>query len=112
MGVFKRFVETGRVALVNTGKFDGKLVVIVDVIDHNRVLCDNPSNGVPRQTLNLKHICLTDITIKIPHGARTGTVRKVYDKEDVNAKWEKSSWAHKIQRKKASQPFRLRSIQA
>ncbi|PHT80418.1 hypothetical protein T459_18470 [Capsicum annuum] len=33
---FKRFVEIGRVALVNYGKDYGKLVVIVDVIDQNR----------------------------------------------------------------------------
>ena len=34
---FKRFVEIGRVALVNYGKDYGKLVVIVDVIDQTRV---------------------------------------------------------------------------
>eukprot|EP00112_Aurelia_sp_Birch-Aquarium-sp1_P020250 Seg518.3 transcript_id=Seg518.3/GoldUCD/mRNA.D3Y31 product="60S ribosomal protein L14" pseudo=true protein_id=Seg518.3/GoldUCD/D3Y31 len=97
--VFTRFVEPGRVALANTGKFQGKLLVIVDVIDQNRVLCDNPTNGVPRQTVNLKHLNLTDITIKVPHGARTGTVRKAYEKEDVNAQWEKTAWAQKLARK-------------
>ena len=35
--VFKRYVEIGRVALVNYGKDHGKLVVIVDVVDQNRV---------------------------------------------------------------------------
>lgn len=34
---FKRYVEIGRVALVNYGNDYGKLVVIVDVIDQNRV---------------------------------------------------------------------------
>ncbi|KAJ0792466.1 putative ribosomal protein L14 [Helianthus annuus] len=33
---FKRYVEIGRIALVNYGKDYGKLVVIVDVIDQNR----------------------------------------------------------------------------
>ncbi|GAU43010.1 hypothetical protein TSUD_28290 [Trifolium subterraneum] len=33
---FKRFVEIGRVALVNYGEDYGKLVVIVDVIDQTR----------------------------------------------------------------------------
>ncbi|ESR41795.1 Ribosomal L14e domain-containing protein [Citrus sinensis] len=32
----KRYVEIGRVALVNYGKDYGKLVVIVDVLDQNR----------------------------------------------------------------------------
>ena len=38
---FKRYVEIGRVALINYGKEYGKLVVIVDVIDQNRV-CSFP----------------------------------------------------------------------
>jgi hypothetical protein len=34
---FKRYVEIGRVALVNYGEDYGKLVVISDVVDQNRV---------------------------------------------------------------------------
>lgn len=34
---FSRNVEVGRVALINYGKEYGKLVVIVDVVDQNRV---------------------------------------------------------------------------
>ena len=49
--------------------------------------------------MNLKHLNLTDILIKVPHGARTGTVRKAYEKEDVNAQWEKTAWAQKLARK-------------
>lgn len=37
---FKRFVEIGRVALVNYGEDYGRLVVIVDVVDQNRVRTD------------------------------------------------------------------------
>lgn len=36
---FKRYVEIGRVALINYGPEFGKLVVITDVIDQNRVGC-------------------------------------------------------------------------
>lgn len=36
---FKRYVEIGRVALVNFGEDYGKLVVISDVVDQNRVSC-------------------------------------------------------------------------
>ncbi|KAJ0986926.1 hypothetical protein J5N97_005282 [Dioscorea zingiberensis] len=35
---FKRYGELGRVALVNYGKDYGKLVVIVDVVDQNRLV--------------------------------------------------------------------------
>lgn len=34
---FKRFVEVGRVVLVNDGPSAGKLAVIAEIIDHNRV---------------------------------------------------------------------------
>ena len=40
---FKRYVEIGRVALVNYGEDYGKLVVIVDVLDQNRVMLTTPS---------------------------------------------------------------------
>ena len=35
--MFERYVEIGRVAVVNDGKDYGKLVTIVDVVDQNRV---------------------------------------------------------------------------
>lgn len=34
---FKRYVEIGRVALVNYGPEFGKLVTVVDIVDSNRV---------------------------------------------------------------------------
>ena len=44
---FSRNVEVGRVALINYGKEYGKLVVIVDVVDQNRVssAADLPTDG-------------------------------------------------------------------
>jgi hypothetical protein len=38
---FKRYVEIGRVALINFGEDYGKLVVITDVVDQNRVSISN-----------------------------------------------------------------------
>ncbi|KAJ3340211.1 hypothetical protein HDU93_007301 [Gonapodya sp. JEL0774] len=35
--LFQRLVEVGRVVLLNYGPDAGKLAVIVDIIDHNRV---------------------------------------------------------------------------
>jgi hypothetical protein len=37
---FQRYVEIGRVAMINFGSEYGKLVVISDVVDHNRVRRD------------------------------------------------------------------------
>merc|ERR1739842_26392 len=96
MGVYNRFIEAGRVVFVNTDKFIGKLVVVADIVDHGRVLCENPVNGVPRQVFRLQDLNITDLKISIPHGARGGAIRKQYLKEEVDAKWEQTAWAKKL----------------
>jgi len=93
--VFRRFVQIGRVVLINYGPDEGKLAVIVEVIDQNRVLVDGPQTGVRRHSLSTKRIALTDILVAIPHGARQATLTKAYKKADVQAKWEKTAWAKK-----------------
>ena len=44
---YSRFVEIGRVAMINYGDDYGKLCVIMDVLDHNRVRTFPPSQAVP-----------------------------------------------------------------
>jgi large subunit ribosomal protein L14e len=60
---FRRYVEIGRVALVNYGPQYGKLVVIVDVIDQNRALIDSPD--MVRTSINFKRLSLTDTIFPI-----------------------------------------------
>lgn len=42
--VYTRYVEVGRVALVNYGEDTGKLCVIVDIVDQNKALVDGPKS--------------------------------------------------------------------
>ena len=42
---YSRFVEIGRVAMINYGDDYGKLCVIMDVLDHNRVRTFPPSHA-------------------------------------------------------------------
>jgi len=104
--LFKRFVEIGRVVLVNYGPDQGKLCVIVDVIDHNRVLVDGPSDvtGVPRSAIKMRYLSLTDFKIDIARGARLKKLKKEFEKAQVLKKWEGTSWAKKLamRKKKAS----------
>ena len=62
---FTRFVEVGRVVLIQYGEEAGKLATITNVIDNNRVLVDGPKplTGVARQEINIKRIMLTDIKV-------------------------------------------------
>ncbi|XP_059632336.1 large ribosomal subunit protein eL14z [Cornus florida] len=99
---FKRYVEIGRVALVNYGKDYGKLVVIVDVIDQNRALVDAPD--MVRCQMNFKRLSLTDIKIDIKRIPKKKTLVAAMESADVKNKWEKSSWGRKliVQKRRAS----------
>merc|ERR1711872_999868 len=94
--VFRRFVEVGRVAYIASGRNKGKLCVIVDVIDQRRALVDGPCSGVQRQGMRFKQLHLTDFVISIPHSARNSTVRKAWEKDDITAKWQETTWAKKL----------------
>ncbi|ONM57178.1 60S ribosomal protein L14-1 [Zea mays] len=91
---FKRFVEIGRVALVNYGKDYGRLVVIVDVVDQNRALVDAPD--MVRCQINFKRLSLTDIKIDIKRVPKKSTLIKAMEEADVKTKWENSSWGKKL----------------
>ena len=42
---FKRYVEVGRVVLVNKGEGEGKLAVIAEIVDHNKVSSSQAPDG-------------------------------------------------------------------
>ena len=94
--VFSRYVEPGRVAVINYGDENGKIGVIVDILDERRVLFDGPTTGVTRAVYPLKRLSLTDIKLDLGKGARTGSVRKAAEKENLEDQWNKTSWAKKI----------------
>merc|ERR1711894_492592 len=94
--VYKRFIHAGRVVYIANGKYAGKLVVVADIVDHGRALCENPVHGVPRQIFRYQDMNITDIAVKIPGGARGGVIRKQYVADDVDAQWAKTAWAKKI----------------
>ncbi|RAO65077.1 uncharacterized protein BHQ10_001089 [Talaromyces amestolkiae] len=95
-----KLVEVGRVVLIRSGPYTGKLATIVEIIDHKRVLVDGPSTQeekiVPRHSLALSHATLTPFVIpKLPRAAGTGPVRKLWEKEEIDNKFASSSWAKK-----------------
>ncbi len=95
--MFKNFIQPGRVAYVNYGKDHGKVCVIVDIVDANRVLVDGPTTAFPRIIYPLKRLSLT--SIKLPNilkGARTGTIKAAAEKINLKAKWEATSVAKKM----------------
>lgn len=86
-----RFVELGRVVLVN----NKDLATIVEIIDQSRVLIDGPK--FQRQAISLAKVVLTPIILaNLPRGARSNTVAKKWAAADIDAKWAASAWAKKL----------------
>jgi len=99
--VFTRFVEIGRVCMVNYGPDAGKLCVIVNVLDPNRALVDGPLTGVARQKMTFKRLTLTDMVVSIQHGARQASIVKALKEGDVLNKFKASALGKKLAVKKA-----------
>ena len=100
---FTRFVEVGRVALINYGPDAGKLATILEIIDGKRVLIDGPQSitGVHRQPILLKRLSLTDLVVdKLPRNATQKNLVKGWTAQGVKAKWDATAWAKKLDNKK------------
>jgi len=96
---YDRLVQVGRVAYVAYGPEKGKLGCITNIIDQTRVLIDGPSSHLRRQALNIKSLHLTKYVLKLLPGARSKTVKALWDKHDINKKWQESRWCKKLQAK-------------
>ena len=94
--VFKRFVEVGRVIVVNYGPLTGKLAVIVDILTTTKVIIQGLKGGVRRQELSLRRVTLTDYKIDIKRGAKREEVYKAIEDYKLDEKLKKSSFAKKV----------------
>ena len=75
---YNKFVEVGRVARVNYGPLEGKLVTIVDIVTDKRVLVDG--ENVQRQVIPVSRLQLTKQVLKIGRGVTSGKLRKTIAK--------------------------------
>ena len=94
--VFKRFVEVGRVIIVNYGPLTGKLAVIVDILTTTKVIIQGLKGGVRRQELSLRRVTLTDYKLDIKRGAKREEVFKAIEDFKLEEKLKKSSFAKKV----------------
>lgn len=99
---FKRYMEVGRIVLINYGPEEGKLATVIDVVDQNKCLIDGPANltGVSRQVIPFTRVAMTDLKVKIQRNARQKTLTKAWKEADTQAKWDGSSWAKKLSARK------------
>ena len=95
--VFKKFVEIGRVIVINYGPLTGKLAVIVDILTPTKVIVQGLKGGVRRQELSLRRITLTNDKINIKRGAKKDEVLKAIDEYKLEEKYKKSNLAKKVE---------------
>ena len=95
--VFKRFVEVGRVIIINYGPLVGKLAVIVDILTTTKVIVQGLKGGVKRQELSLRRVTLTDDKINIKRGAKREEVFKAIEDYKLEEKYKKSNYAKKVE---------------
>ncbi|CAM1501827.1 Fc.00g038110.m01.CDS01 [Cosmosporella sp. VM-42] len=109
-----RLVEVGRVVVINGDHpYAGRLAAIVEIVDHKRVLVDGPSSNpklaVPRQAVPLAKCLLSTLVVEdLNRGSRTGALRKLWEKSEIDSKWEETNWAKKrdqIERRKGLSDF-------
>ena len=93
--VFRRFVEVGRVIIINYGPLTGKLAVIVDILTTTKVIVQGLKGGVRRQELSLRRVTLTDYKIDIKRGAKREEVLKAIENYKLEEKFKKSNLAKK-----------------
>jgi len=98
--LFKHWVEIGRIVLINYGPDEGKIAVIVDVIDQNRAYIDGPLTGVLRQAINFKRLTLTKLKIPIVVHSRRQTIIKAWKEAKIKENWAKSSLARRLSQRK------------
>ncbi|ELP84290.1 60S ribosomal protein L14, putative [Entamoeba invadens IP1] len=104
--VFTRFVEVGRVVLIKAGPFVNKLAVIVEILDHSRVLIDGPQaiTGVTRQVINLKQVDLTSFVVaNVTRGMLHNKLCLRFEQDHIVKRFAKTAQGKAIER------FNLRS---
>ena len=90
---FTKFVEIGRVAQISRGKLEGELVVVIDVMNLNRVVVEG--KNVARMVFPVRHLALEAQKVKILRGSKTGLIHKTISKESVYETFAKTPKAMK-----------------
>lgn len=78
-----------------------------------QALVDGPSSdpklAVPRQPISLSNALLSSLKVEnLPRGARTGTVKKFWEKSEIDQKWKETNWfkrSTQIERRKNLSDF-------
>jgi large subunit ribosomal protein L14e len=94
--VFSKYVEVGRVVLINYGSLAGRLAVIVDILNTTRVLIDGPTTGVRRQEISVNRIQLTEFVLSVSRGVKRTALKKAIEDFGLDKKWAEAAVGKRI----------------
>ena len=97
--VFRKFVEIGRVGMINYGPLAGKLAVIVDILNTSKVLVHGPKEGVRRQEISLRRITLTEFKLDIKRGIHKDDLVKAIESAKIDEKFKETAYGKKLARR-------------
>jgi large subunit ribosomal protein L14e len=87
----------GRVVYINYGPLAGKIAVVVDIINENRVIIDGPGLGVSRQTISVKRLTLTKFLLgDYKFGDSEGELQKKINSFDLVKRYTSCGMGKKI----------------
>ena len=100
--LYKLFVEIGRVVLISEGRDTGKIAVIVNVIDQNRVLIDGGSlTGVERKAWHIKQLRLLYFVVEgIEWRSDSDAVKKAIKEQNIVEKWQSTKFYQRFENTK------------
>merc|ERR1739848_132483 len=94
-------MQVGRVVYLNFGPCPGKLAVVVDLVDENRILVDGPTTGVDRQVVPSKRLTLTKFRVKsVLRNQHQKTLEKNIKAFDLEKKWASTGAAKKLEQRR------------
>ena len=94
--VFRKFVQIGRAVYINYGPMAGRVAVIVEMINTNRVLVEGPN--VRRQELSLRRVSLTDFVLDVQRGVNSSNLRNAIEEFGLMKKWDATPYGKTLQR--------------
>lgn len=92
-------MQIGRVVFINYGPEQGRLAVIVDVLDNKRGIVVGPSTGVAKQQIPFTRLLLTEFVLNVHRNEKTKKVQEEFDKEEILKKWNESTHGQRTAKK-------------
>jgi len=94
---YKRYVQRGRLALLGYGPDKGKVALITDLLDQNKVQIDNPVQNVKRQVVSIKWLVLTDFCVPVEKVPNSAEAEELIKSNGLVDKFYASNWGKKVQ---------------